>query len=628
MSAQEAIEGWQAQLGLATRSYTRAIRTARLLPPDEWAEENIIVTKGPRKGKPFRFADGYEFQRGILVQAFSVHRPGELERFVSIIKGSQAGITLLMLIGLMYWNCLLRQSAALVMPRDPDASTKSQEFKEMIRASPKVAKLYRSTAGKIKRGITGEELIIVGCQSERDLISWGAPIVAQDEYDRQGEQAYDVDSMLLKRLGAYTQWTNIRLGTPTIPELGIDEEYRQSNQQAFIVPCPLCGFQQELKWDADPDKPSNIRWNRDEESIEKQARSAWFECQECRRPWNRRVRKAANAKGVWVADEPDVEHIGFRISRLYVPSSSPIEFVREWLKSKGDAKKRREFWNQLCGLAWISSTGRVSRDRARSLMTSELQWGTPPSGTVRTVAGVDMQGESKPFDYVIEVRSYRADGFAYVIHYETVRGLDALVEALTRKYGGRRLDRALIDQTDGHHAKQAERAVYRVECLNSIIWDWQATSRFRHANLVKGKHGTSGWSVHKDLAMEDNLTRFFPDEDGKFRILIAQNPRPGDAKEWVDQYARIGRVLNDRGQWVYMKSRRSNVDYPYAGALCEVAFRIEISPRVAEEEEQRRRTLENHAKAERDRMAGEEKRRAIARAKRKAAPPKRRGRFF
>lgn len=129
--------------------------------------------------------------------------------------------------------------------------------------------------------------------------------------------------------------------------------------------------------------------------------------------------------------------------------------------------------------------------------------------------------------------------------------------------------------------------------------------------------------------MEDNLTRFFPDEDGRFRILIAANPREGDAKEWVDQYARIGRVQNDRGQWVYMKSRRSQVDYPYSGALCEVAFRIEISPRAAEEEEQRRRTLEGHAKATQAKIAGAAKRAAVARGKRKAGPaPKKRGRFF
>lgn len=178
-----------------------------------------------------------------------------------------------------------------------------------------------------------------------------ADILILDEVDELDQRA---PSIAKKRLGhAPLHLGNILyVSTPTYPGYGIDQEYSESDQRRWLIPCPHCGHKQPLtidnivqEWD-DVGRP--IIWHGQDRN------KAWAACERCGKELDRL------ADGEWVAMKPDQDRVGFHLSKLFSPFSDPLSLVKNL--DTVDETKRREAFNQDLGETYTPRGGNITTE--------------------------------------------------------------------------------------------------------------------------------------------------------------------------------------------------------------------------------------------------------------------------
>lgn len=554
------------------RRVAESIRPPADLLPSEWAEDTIRLTDGDKPG-PITFGSGYEFQREILDSFFKPFARGERRRVGVCFKGAQSGVTTISQIGLLYRSTHLRRSVFHLLPREFDAQDKAKKIGEMVGASPELERHFIKSPERVRKTAHGQSLRVSYSNSQSELKNWQAGDGVFDEVDELESRDFDSVAMAKQRMGSYRKTLELYIGTPTLPEYGIHKIWQESDQRHYFVPCPLCDHDQRLTWEG------NIDWSNDHDTLEAKAATARFKCSACDGTWDQRMRERANGAGQWVASRPTSPVIGFGISRLYVPTASPSKMVSDYLAGVQSEQAMREHVNQNLGDVYLPSTGKLDEHTVEQVITEEIEWERVPKGTVLVTAGVDVQGESEPFEYVWEVRAYNADGFASVIGYGFAKGDRALQDILgSHSQRGRFVvGRAIIDITDGHHKEAVLRLCDKIPCLQPGRFDWHRKASLERGKVIKSKSG-KGYSVNRDDALQDNLGRFFDAGERGVRIAVARCPRRALEREWTEQYTKIARVKDSKGDaqgvvYSYRKLREKSVDFPFAGALAEYARR-------------------------------------------------------
>ena len=135
-----------------------------------------------------------------------------------------------------------------------------------------------------------------GSDSDRRVSAVDADTVLLDEFDLMAEGVLDL--ALQQLASSELGWMRIA-STPRFPEAGVNALFLQSDQQVYRLPCPRCGTEQVLTWDANVDVERALLVCR---------RTA------CRAPMN------VWAEGRWVARAPGNTAIrGYHLPRLYSP---------------------------------------------------------------------------------------------------------------------------------------------------------------------------------------------------------------------------------------------------------------------------------------------------------------------
>jgi predicted RNA-binding Zn-ribbon protein involved in translation (DUF1610 family) len=458
------------------------------------------------------------------------------------------------------------------MPREFDAQDKAKRIAEFINADATLSESFPPGLLRVRKTTGGQTLRVAYSNSPTELKNWSAGVGIFDEVDELEMRAFDSIAAAKQRMGAYRRRLELYIGTPTLPEYGIHRVWKESDQRQFNVPCPLCGETQHLTWEG------NIRWDDTQETNEEKAATARFVCAHCGENWDHRLREMANARGRWVATFPDRPIIGFGLNRLLVPSSLPGKMVSDFLNGLESDTAMREHVNQNLGKVFLPTTGQLTSHTIELCIDHGLTWGRPPPGTVMMTAGIDVQGDAAPYDFVWECRAYNADGFATVIAYGIARSIDEVADLFGRvgKPGRARFRVAggLADATFGQHKATVEELSDLCPAIQPARFEWRMRG-FKRGTIEKMKKG-KGFNVNEDDALQDNIGRFFDTPDRPARIAIAPCPNRGMEAGWVDQYTKIARVKENtpRGPvWKFKKLRSKDVDFPFAGALAEFARR-------------------------------------------------------
>lgn len=542
------------------------------ITPSEWAESNIAVIDGDRQGM-IRFDRGFEYQIDIINTFFGPFAPGEYRRVGVCFKGAQSGVTTICQIGLIAWTTHYKVSSFHLLPRECDAKDKAKNMSEMIEANPELAAKFKKSQARIRKSNAGQTLRVPYSNSVSELKNWQGGIGVFDEVDDLERKDHDSVAMAKMRMGSYRRRAEIYIGTPTYPDYGIHQVWKDSDQRYYHIPCPICEFDQVLSFEG------NIEFDNSLETDEEKASSARFKCQECDQTWDHRLREIANGKGRWVITMPERKIIGFAISRLYVPSALASKIVSDYLTGLKSDKAMREHVNQNLGEVYLPTTGKLEDHMIENVIDNKkLVWGKTPKDSAFMGLGVDTQGEAAPFIYVWELRSYNAAGFATTVAYGINRGIEEMknlfgAEGCRGRYD---VDRGVVDISDGHHKEEVLRLCDEVGCLQPGRFDHYQQVKLDRGKINKSEVGT-WYQINVDDALQDNLGRFYWNKEKPIMIAIAPNPKRSREKEYIDHYTKIARIKREtpRGPiYTFQKLRQKDVDYPYSGALADYSYRV------------------------------------------------------
>ncbi|MDX2086231.1 MAG: phage terminase large subunit family protein, partial [Kofleriaceae bacterium] len=196
----------------------------------------------------------------------------------------------------------------------------------------------------------------------------------RDEMDdaRVDEAEHRLDGSLCPELTSFS--------TPTLPDYGVDYEYKQSDQRSWLWKCEACNAWTCLE-DTYPDCIAEPR-NAD----------PYYLCSGCRNELRRFF------KGEWVARRPEVkDHRGYWVSQLCSPTKTALDIVAESVLATKRGRMRA-FYNQTLGRAFAEVEDQITVQQLEACLREETR---PLNHEGPCAMGVD---PGKPHWYEVRVR--------------------------------------------------------------------------------------------------------------------------------------------------------------------------------------------------------------------------------
>lgn len=234
----------------------------------------------------------------------------------------------------------------IVQPTETAAEEYSKErIAPMLRDTPVLADIMKdSRENNIKfKSFPGGFLSFRGTGAAHKLASKPICIALCDEID-QFQVTSDGNPLMLirKRLQTFKESARIFLsGTPTIKgKSSVEDEYLDSTQGEWHVPCPECGEYVTFSWD-------RMSFSEDGDS-EPTMRCPICETKNIEENWKADGQKS----GKWVHKEKNRNMYGYRLSSLASPWVTWKEIVAEFFKTKNNIEKLKAFHNTVLAETW------------------------------------------------------------------------------------------------------------------------------------------------------------------------------------------------------------------------------------------------------------------------------------
>jgi hypothetical protein len=189
-------------------------------------------------------------------------------------------------------------------------------------------------------------------QSTVGMKSVPADMIVFDELD---EATPEAKALAKERISHSDYKRMIELSNPSLPDYGIDEQYQQSDQRHWTVKCPSCG-----EWTS-PEREFPRKLNQEVKIIlGAEDGSCYLACPHCQAELDL-------SAGEWVADFPDRDVHGYRISQLFSSKVDPAEILREYQATRFPDR----FYNLKIGIPWADLERRLDIMSVLSLCTDE-----------------------------------------------------------------------------------------------------------------------------------------------------------------------------------------------------------------------------------------------------------------
>jgi len=286
-------------------------------------------------------------------------------------------------------------------PTDDDVSDfGDQRIEPSIQDSPYL--LSRMSAASVRhkhlKQIGAGFLALRGTQSKSAVQSVDADALVFDEYEYLHQKNLAHAERRIEGSMAAGRFPRIRrFGYPSVPGAGINSLYERSQKRRWIVTCPDCGSPQELSWQrsmrwrTEPDGPV-CRWGHDDFDDWRTVAEAWRACWSCEASLEAPPGELGPIHGgEWVPLRPDVDLIGFMVSRLIVPRTDLIELVRN--SRKTSPAEQETFWNNDMGIAWAPAEAALSREDILAAASRGIEPQTSYLARNPIVAGLDVASE-------------------------------------------------------------------------------------------------------------------------------------------------------------------------------------------------------------------------------------------
>jgi phage terminase large subunit GpA-like protein len=316
----------------------------------------------------------------------------------------------------------------------------------------------------------GGFLIISGANSAASLASDPVKFLLCDEVDRwpqylDGEG--DPLSIAFKRTQAFSSSKVLIISTPTVAgQSVIEEQYHKGDQRKYHVPCPHCGWKQELLFD-------NLVWDKTPEGRHLPD-TVQYACEDCgatfaesEKTWF--LDEANGAEWIGTSAEADPYVYSYHLSALYAPlgfDKTWPSIVREYLEAQKVPAKMQVFANTMLAIPYAGGGDQLDWEKLY-LRREGYDQGVVPRGGIILTAAVDVQQDRLE----VEVKAWGRKQENWSIWYRSIVGdpaLDAtwrdVDDLLGREFefeaGGRgRIRMMLVDA--GYQAQHVYRFVNR-----------------------------------------------------------------------------------------------------------------------------------------------------------------------
>lgn len=259
----------------------------------------------------------------------------------------------------------------------------------------------------------GGVLILTGANSATALRSQPVRYLILDEVDGYpgdvGSEGSPV-KLAIARTATFPNRKIFLISTPTVSGTSvIEQEFLNSDQNYYHVPCPHCGEKQKLVF-------ANLKWDEGDPS------SVRYACVHCGVLIEERYKFQMLEGGEWISENPDKagsNTIGFHLNSLYSPYGwkSWETIVEEFLAAKNSPNDLKVFVNTVLGETWAERGDappfRNLYNRREDYRLNELPW-----DVCFLTAGVDVQKDRLE----LEIVGWCADKRSYSIDYRVLEG--------------------------------------------------------------------------------------------------------------------------------------------------------------------------------------------------------------
>jgi len=365
------------EIDLEKLSDSQKIELMGAVSPLVW----VMANKIKLGGAPFELK-GHEYQQGIF----------ECQDRVQVcIKGAQMGITEVWVLKTL-WGMIQNRypkGALYLFPTQNDVGDFSKaRFDPLIEGNASIGSFVTSTDSQFIKRVHEGFLYLRGARSTKSIggekkssASLKSIPVDRIVFDERDEMNDDMVTLAEERVSHSKVQELMYLGTPTIPDIGVDAMYKVSTQNMWLIKCQHCGTHTCLETEF----PNCIK-------IDPKDGRRFRGCKKC-------GREIYPRHGHWEAAYPDREIAGWWISQLNSIFIDPGKILDLFeTPPNGDLS---EVMNSKLGRAYIAQENRL---------TQNLVWGTSSPDYMQTrhdgpcFAGVDV---GKKLHVVIGVRKTR-----------------------------------------------------------------------------------------------------------------------------------------------------------------------------------------------------------------------------
>jgi hypothetical protein len=378
--------------------------------PIFWALQSKIKLMG---GTTFTL-DGCEYMADIM---------RDEARNMVVMKGAQARITTLF---------MLRAIHALIYNKYPQGSIyyfpkkvavenfSKTRFGPLIADNPCIKRYLKNTNSVNIKRVGKAFLRLLGATSTSDIQgkkdSTAARSEPADEAILDERDLFDeaIVDMIPDRLLNSELKKMVSLGTPTIPDFGVDKVFGQSDQKFRMIKCRACN---EYTCITD-EFPNSVSYKK-QTSHEKF--EPYFCCKKCKK-------EIFVSDGVYVAKFPDkydpnypTDGIsGYHVSHFITPHCELDMVTRRYEEAMIDGSKMGTFLNSMLGLPYIPLEDRLRQQEVFDCCGNDIM---KSSSIVGTAMGADIMKTNR-----VVIAEKKGSEKAKIIYMARVSGFDALYD--------------------------------------------------------------------------------------------------------------------------------------------------------------------------------------------------------
>lgn len=397
-------------LASARESYRAAY--ARGLEPDpdykvsEWAEKHRVVPP-ETSSFPGRWRNAVT---PYLTEIMDCLSPSHWASKVTLIKSAQiAGSEAIT-------NCIgfiadVAPGPTLVVHPTIDAgkSWVREKLNPNIEENPRLRRKFVEAKSRdggsttLSKKFPGGFLVITGANSAAGLRQKSIRYLFKDDWDEwpldvngQGDPDRMADA---RQIAFHNSGTAkcFQVSTPTIKSMSrVTRAYDESDQRVYVVKCPQCQGEQELRFFPRSYEPfrGGLKFNK------VQPYSAYYVCEHNGCIIEHHQKRELLASGRWLQKSPGAgRQPGFKISAIYSPFTSWDKMAEEFMRAKDKPRELKTFYNLWLGEPWEERGDAPDWKRLLTLR-EDYPLGRIPVGALLITTAVDVQKDGFFFESV------------------------------------------------------------------------------------------------------------------------------------------------------------------------------------------------------------------------------------